>query len=634
MANTRPSYKDDFYEAINYDWLQTAVIPADKPATGGFLNLVDEIDQLLMKDFDKKAADLANVADPRLANYLKFYQMASDFAARDRLGADPAKGFLDQLEELDDFAKLQAALYPLSLKNTALPFQLYVSPDMKNAEMNTLYAAVPSLILPDRTYYEKDDEQTKTLLEAYRQMSEKILAAFGYPAEKAAATVQKALAFDRSIAPLVKSAEEASEYTKAYNPRDFAAFAAYSKFLDLGALTEKLLGQKPKTVIVEEPRFFEHFDELVNPETFGNLQAWLIVVNVNSLTGFLSEELRQIGGEFYRTLSGAKAAPSQKKSAFYLANSFYNHVVGDYYGKTYFGPAAKADVIQMVQAMIKVYEDRLQKKEWLKAETRQKAVKKLSTLMIKVGYPDEIDPLFSKLIVDPQKTLLANALYFTELNVRNHFSKWNQPVNKKRWAMSADTVNAYYSPTQNEIVFPAAILQAPFYDFKQSKSANYGGIGAVIAHEISHAFDNNGALFDEHGNLNNWWTKEDHQQFDKLAEKMVNEFDGLPFAGQKVNGRLTVSENIADAGGLSCALEAAKSEKDPELQSFFENWARIWRMKSSTAYQQMLLSFDVHAPNKLRANIQLENLADFFAVYEIAPGDGMYRAPAERVAIW
>ena len=187
---------------------------------------------------------------------------------------------------------------------------------------------------------------------------------------------------------------------------------------------------------------------------------------------------------------------------------------------------------------------------------------------------------------------------------------------------------------KNIIVFPAAILQAPFYSLKQSSSQNYGGIGAVIAHEISHAFDNNGSLFDEFGNLNNWWTDEDSAHFKQLAQKMIDEFDGIPFAGQKVNGKLTVSENIADAGGLSCALEAAKTEADYNAQEFFINWATIWRMKATEQYMQLLLSIDVHAPQKLRANIQAENLDDFYTAFDIKPGDEMYRAPEDRVHIW
>ena len=200
--------------------------------------------------------------------------------------------------------------------------------------------------------------------------------------------------------------------------------------------------------------------------------------------------------------------------------------------------------------------------------------------------------------------------------------------------MPAHMVNAYYDPQFNVIVFPAAILQAPFYDLHQSASANYGGIGAVIAHEISHAFDNNGAQFDEKGNLHNWWTEADLKHFQGLAQDMINEFDGLETEAGKVNGKLVVSENIADAGGLSCALEAAKGETQPDLKAFFINWARIWRMKASMERMKLLLNIDVHAPHVLRANVQPKNLDDFYTTFDVREGDGMYLAPAKRVNIW
>lgn len=324
----------------------------------------------------------------------------------------------------------------------------------------------------------------------------------------------------------------------------------------------------------------------------------------------------------------------QKKFAYYLASGTFDQVVGDYYGRKYFGETAKNDVHQMVEKMIGVYQHRLANNTWLSKKTRDKAILKLSKLGIQVGYPDKIDPLYQKLHVNPDESLLTNVLAITRVVRENLFAKWNKPVDRNQWEMSAATVNAYYHPFRNIIVFPAAILQAPFYSLKQSSSENYGGIGSVIAHEISHAFDNNGALFDEYGNLNNWWTAEDSAHFRSLAQKMVTEFDGIEYVGQKVNGKLTVSENIADGGGLSCALEAAKSEGDADMTAFFINWTTIWRMKATRQYMQLLLSIDVHAPAKLRANVQVQNLPEFYETFGIKPGDAMYVAPDKRVNIW
>ena len=506
---------------------------------------------------------------------------------------------------------------------------------MKNAQINALFAAAPGLILPDKTYYEEDNQQAAGLLQVFSTMMTKLLVALDYSEEDANHMISEALTFDRNLVPHVKSAEESADYSKVYNPQTFEEFGLQSKNVDLKAIVKNLLnGNEPEKIIVAEPKYLAAIDEILNATHFNDFKSWLIVKTVGSLSSFLSDDLRVISGEYGRALSGSKAPKKQQKFAYYLAMGTYSGIVGEYYGHKYFGEDAKADVHQMVEKMINVYQNRLANNTWLTSATRDKAILKLSKLGIQVGYPDKINPLYQKMHVDTEKTLLENAMAFDELVTEDMFSKWNQPVDRDLWEMSAATVNAYYHPFKNIIVFPAAILQAPFYSLEQSSSANYGGIGAVIAHEISHAFDNNGALFDEYGNLNNWWSEADLAHFKELSQQMIAEFDGTEYAGQKVNGTLTVSENIADAGGLSCALEAAKAEDDADIEAFFINWAQVWRMKAATQYMQLLLSIDVHAPAKLRANIHVQNLADFYDAFGVVPGDDMYKAPDERVNIW
>ena len=418
-----------------------------------------------------------------------------------------------------------------------------------------------------------------------------------------------------------------------YNPQSLTEFVGHTTQLDLQGWITALLGQTPTQVIVTEPEYYATLDELLR-DHFAEFKAWLLVNRVLGEASFLTDECRILAGEYGRALSGSQAPISQAKSAYYLTNGYFSQVVGGYYAHRYFGAQAKADVEHMVHQMIAVYKARLQANDWLSPATRQKAITKLDHLGVQVGYPDQIPALYDRLQVDPHQTLLANVLTLTKVQRQDLFSRFNQPVDRLRWEMSPATVNAYFHPFKNIIVFPAAVLQAPFYSLTQSSSQNYGGIGAVIAHEISHAFDNNGALFDEYGNLSNWWTAEDAAHFKQLAQRMIDEFDGLPFAGQTVNGKLTVSENIADAGGLSCALSAAKAEADFDAQAFFINWARVWRTKARKEYQQLLLAIDVHAPQKLRANVQVQNLADFYQAFGVQPGDPMYLAPDQRVNIW
>ena len=284
--------------------------------------------------------------------------------------------------------------------------------------------------------------------------------------------------------------------------------------------------------------------------------------------------------------------------------------------------------------MIEVYKNRLAQNDWLTPETRDKAIVKLNVIKPYIGYPDELPERYSRKVVDENLTLFENAQKLSQIDIAYSWSKWNQPVDYKEWGMPAHMVNAYYNPQKNLIVFPAAILQAPFYDLHQSSSANYGGIGAVIAHEISHAFDTNGASFDENGSLNNWWTEHDYQAFTERTQKVIDQFEGQDSYGAKVNGKLTVSENVADLGGIAAALEAAKKEADFSAEEFFTNFARIWRMKGREEYMKLLASVDVHAPAKLRTNVQLPNFDDFFTTFDVQEGDGMWRSPGDRVIIW
>ncbi|MEH0998830.1 M13 family metallopeptidase [Limosilactobacillus reuteri] len=634
MAVNNELIKDDLYEAVNGEWLKTAKIPDDKPATGGFNDLVDEIDKQLMDDFDAYATGKEKSDDSRFNEMIKLYRLAKKFDWRKKVGPQPLKRMLASVENLNSYEDYQSQWKNWILAGMPSPISFDIDADMKNATVYALFASSPSLILPDKSYYEAEKKaQHDQLLQLWSSMVEALMDKLGYSKEEAKKIIDDAIKFDALLAPNVKSAEEAADYSKMYNPQTVAELASATDQLDIAAIIKQLVGEEPEKVIVTEPEYFKALNKILQ-DNFELFKNWALIRVIRENASYLDDEMREINGRYGRALSGSKKPVSQRKFAFYLARDMFSQVAGDYYGKKYFGPQAKADVHHMVEQMIKVYKGRLTNNQWLSKDTRDKAILKLDKLGIQVGYPDKIPALYDQFKVDEEESLIANLNQLTVTANKELFSRWNKPVDRMRWEMSAATVNAYYHPFKNIIVFPAAILQAPFYSLKQSSSQNYGGIGAVIAHEISHAFDNNGSLFDEFGNLNNWWTDEDSAHFKQLAQKMIEEFDGIPFAGQKVNGKLTVSENIADAGGLSCALEAAKNEADFNAQEFFINWATIWRMKATEQYMQLLLSIDVHAPQKLRANIQAENLDDFYRAFDIKPGDEMYRAPEDRVHIW
>ena len=627
--------QDDFYHAINGEWEKTAVIPDDKPRTGGFSDLADEIEDLMLETTDQWLTG-ENVPDNAvLQNFIKFHRMATDFDKREAVGIEPVKPLIEEYKQLSSFSEFASKIaeYEMAVKPNAFPFG--VSPDFMNAQLNVLWAEAPRIILPDTTYYTEDNEKGKELLGIWREMQEELLEKYGFTAEEIKDILDKVIALDAKLAKYVLSSEESSEYVELYHPYDWEDFTKLAPELPLDNIFTEILGQVPDKVIVPEERFWTEFaEEYYSEANWELLKADLLIDAATSWNAYLTDELRILAGKYGRALSGTPQAMEKKKAAFYLAQGPYNQALGLWYAGEKFSPEAKADVEAKVATMIDVYKLRLQKADWLAPETREKAITKLNVITPHIGYPEKLPETYDKKIIDENLSLVENAQKLVEISVAHSWSKWNQPVDRSEWHMPAHMVNAYYDPQQNQIVFPAAILQAPFYDIAQSSSANYGGIGAVIAHEISHAFDTNGASFDENGSLKNWWTEEDYEAFKERTDKIVDQFDGLDSYGAKVNGKLTVSENVADLGGVACALEAAKRDEDFSVREFFVNFATIWRMKAREEYMQMLASVDVHAPAKWRTNIIVSNFDEFHKEFDVNEGDGMWRAPEDRVIIW
>ena len=627
--------QDDFYHAINGEWEKTAVIPDDKPRTGGFSDLADEIEDLMLETTDQWLAG-ENVPDNAiLQNFIKFHRMAADFDKREAVGIEPVKPLIEEYKQLSSFSEFASKIadYEMSGKPNAFPFG--VSPDFMNAQLNVLWAEAPRIILPDTTYYTEDNEKGKELLGIWRETQEELLEKYGFTVEEIKDTLDKVIALDAKLAKYVLSSEESSEYVELYHPYDWEDFTKLAPELPLDNIFAEILGQVPDKVIVPEERFWTEFaEEYYSEANWELLKADLLIDAATSWNAYLTDELRILAGKYGRALSGTPQAMEKKKAAYYLAQGPYNQALGLWYAGEKFSPEAKADVEAKVATMIDVYKSRLQTADWLAPETREKAITKLNVITPHIGYPEKLPETYDKKIIDENLSLVENAQKLVEISVAHSWSKWNKPVDRSEWHMPAHMVNAYYDPQQNQIVFPAAILQAPFYDLHQSSSANYGGIGAVIAHEISHAFDTNGASFDENGSLKNWWTEEDYAAFKERTDKIVDQFEGLDSYDAKVNGKLTVSENVADLGGVACALEAAKRDKDFSVREFFVNFATIWRMKAREEYMQMLASVDVHAPAKWRTNVIVSNFDEFHKEFDVKEGDGMWRAPEERVIIW
>ena len=627
--------KTSFYEAVNGEWLENAVIPGDQPSVSAFLELHLGIEKLLMDLASKWESNPKDLND-NLKKFIKLYQMNKDFDKRSELGTKPFNVILNKIKNLNHLKDLENAYAEFKLESLELPFEFMIMQDFMNSNNQVLYFGAADLFLPDTSYYH--DENTKAqLIGLFTQTTTQLLSLYGFSNEEIDKLLKEALAFDELLVPVTKSSVERADYVKLYNPLDKDEVLNLTKNFNIMANAEKLVKQPVDKLIVLNLDFMNAFDKIISEENFELIKSWMIVSSALSFASDLTDEIRVAGGAYGRALSGIREARSKEKFAFYQAYNRFSQVVGLYYGENYFGPAAKQDVKTMVHEMIGVYKERIMHNTWLNDKTKEKAIKKLNTLTVHVGYPDVLPPYYDLFDVkgyEEGSDLIQERLKMARIINEYDFSRYNREPNRNIWGMPASMVNAYYQPTNNQIVFPAAILQRPYYSLDQTPSENYGGIGAVMAHEISHAFDNNGAKFDEFGSLNNWWTEEDLEAFNQKAKDMIALFEGVETGYGPCNGELTVSENIADSGGLRCALEASKKGKHHNLDEFFQNWARVWRNKSSLEYSQLLLRVDVHGPTILRTNLQLSNLPEFQEHYQISETDKMYLPKEKMVSIW
>ena len=632
MENIR--IQDDLYTYVNREKLEELVIPDDMPMAGGFAALSTDVEKLMIGEFNTMCAE-ASYPNDYLARACKLYTLAKDVKRKKKHGIKPALKNLAILKKLSSLRGYNLHTKELILKGIAMPINIAVEPNMKDTTHHCVMIQGPSVILPDTSYYAEGKEQQKEmLLNMWSGFAKQVLAIAGHSEEEADALLKNTLSFDALIAKYVKSNEEWSEYTKMYNPMKTGRVAGMVKPLNLKKLLTDLFGLIPEEIIVAEPRYFKNFKEVFNPDNFEMYKAWAYVTSLMGSCSLLSEELRDLGGGFRRALSGIAAVSTPEKFAYQLASGMYSEPVGLYYGEKYFGEEAKADIIDIVRQIVATYQKRIKDNDILEQATKDKAILKLSTMGIKMGYPDRVEEIYDKLVFDESKSLYDAVSTLRKIRILENFAKLGKEVDRTHWAMPGHMVNACYDPFVNDITFPAAILQAPFYSIKQCRSENLGGIGAVIGHEISHAFDSNGAKCDELGNLNNWWTKADERKFNKKVNAMIKQFDGIELPWGKVNGKFTVSENIADNGGMAVTLDIMSSSEGVSFEEYFTNWARVWCQKAKPEYQALLLQVDVHGPNILRANMPPRNFPEWYETFKVKKSDKMYIAPSKRVVIW
>ena len=626
--------QDDLYTYVNQEKLEELVIPDDQPCAGGFQTLAVDLEKLMINEF-KEMENNQVYPNDYLKNACALFKAAKNIEKKEKDGANPALKALAIINQLNSLEDLTKNFKTLMLKKIPLPFNVMVETDMKNTNQHCVMIQGPSVILPDASYYKEEMAQQKEMiLGIWTNLAKVIISKTDLSLEDQEKYLNDTLEFDAKLGKLVKTSEEWSEYVKMYNPMKVSKVATLLKPLKFKNILKDLFGTVSETIIVTEPRFFKAFNEVLNEETFEMYKHWSYVTGFINSCSLLTEELRELGSQYYRALAGIPKGTPIEKFSYQLASNMYSEPVGLYYGEKYFGEEAKKDITEIVYQIIDTYKARILNNDILEESTKQKAILKLSKIGVKMGYPDKVLDIYNKLIFNEDDSLFDIVRSLDEIKILDNLSKLDQPTNKEKWAMPGHMVNACYDPFVNDITFPAAILQAPFYSLKQTRSENLGGIGAVIGHEISHAFDSNGAKCDENGNINNWWTKEDNKRFNGKIKKMIKQFDGIELPWGKVNGKFIVSENMADNGGVAVTLEIMSKTENASYEEYFTNWAKVWCLKAKPEYLQLLLNLDVHGPNILRANMPPRNFQEWYDTFNVKKSDKMYIAPSKRVVIW
>ena len=624
--------QDDLYEYVNGEWLEKAIIPDDRPTIGGFANLAEDVEKIMMNDFKDFKAGTKHSDINGMCDAIKLYNKIMDTDTRNALGIKPLMPLLDKIKAIDSLEKLNDNLLFFTENNIPLPVDFGVDANMQDATANCFIIQGPSIILPDTTYY--GNETGDKLLAVYKDMALKLLAYTNLTSDEQEEYINDTLAFDALVASQVKSMLEWADYVKNHNPMPLDEVCNYLQPLAFKKLLTAIYDNLPQELIVYDPKAIKNMNMYFNNDTFKQYIHWAYVKTLLANANKLSQEMAAISTTYRRCIMGIDSDPILEKQAYQIASSVYSEPCGIYYGRTYFGEEAKKDIISLVKKIIDTYKDRIAHNNFLEEATKQKAILKLSTINIKMGYPDDVRAIYKEMIIDDNDNYFEAMNKINKIKIHHNLNKLYKPVDKNEWQMPGHMVNACYDPSRNDITFPAAILQKPFYALSQSVSENLGGIGTVIAHEISHAFDNNGAHFDENGNLFNWWSENDSKAFKELTNKMIKQWDGIPFGNTSVNGELVVSENIADNGGMAVTLQIMHTIKEADFKAYFINWAKIWCQKAKDEYIDFLLKNDVHSPCKLRANIQVRNFKEWYDTFDVTDTDQMYIKEEDRIIIW
>jgi len=639
-TSVRP--QDDFFQYVNGTWLVETEIPADKSAYGAFHMLYDE-SQIQLREIIENAAKQANkTAGSDIQKVGDFYTSYMDSATVEELGLEPLTAelsLIENVENWDNLAKLFAHHRKIGVQR---PFTFYVDQDDKNSEEYILYFNQSGLGLPDRDYYFNKDEKFVEIRNKYIDYVEKILELTD--AENATAIAEKVMQMEHDIAQIHWTRVENRDSEKTYNKFAVNKLPGLSHRFNWKIFFSAAAIADAENVIIRQPSYFAGFSNILDKYSLEDWKNYSKVKLISNSATRLPNAFVEASFDFYgKTLRGMQENRPRWKRAVTAVDGSLGEILGKVYVEKHFKPEAKERMENLVDNLILAMEDRINKLEWMSPETKVQALKKLKKFHAKIGYPNKWKD-YSDLIVTPDE-LLQNIMRSAVVEYQREIDKLDKPIDRDEWFMTPQTVNAYYSPTMNEIVFPAAILQPPFFNMKADDAVNYGGIGAVIGHEITHGFDDQGRKYDGDGNMRDWWTAEDGKRFDERAQIVVDQYSQfVPIDTLHINGELTLGENIADIGGLTVAYNAYKlslnNAESIKLNGFtgeqrvFLGWAQVWRMLARDEYLRNQVLTDPHSYGKYRVIGVMNNMPEFYTAFDVKEGDKHYLPESERVKIW
>jgi len=638
--NVRP--QDDFFGYANGNWVDNTEIPGDRARWGTFDILREQADKDVRALVEEASSSPAVEPGSSTQKIRDYYNSYMNMKAVTDLGVEAIRSELNEIEAIANLDDLYRSFGTLGIYGATSPVETDIDADMKNPEVYGVYIAQSGLTLPDRDYYLLDDEQFVNGRRLYLEYVASIFEKAGY--DNGADRAEPLLALETAIAQVQWTKERNRDYSQQYNLRSMDELFEMAPHINWQILLDSIgLGAR-KQYIVMQPDFFVALSDIaINT----NLQTWKDYLAFQTLSSFapvLGDEFFTTRFSFFRKgLSGIDEPRPLWKRAVASVSGNMGEMLGQLYVEKHFQETSKARMDTMIENLLKAYEVSINKLEWMNDDTRRQALDKLSKFGPMIGYPDNwIDYSSLEIVEGDLITNVKNGARFAH----NHdLDKLDKPVDKTEWLMTPQTVNAGYHPILNVIVFPAAILQPPFFNSEADEAANYGAIGAGIGHEIGHGFDDSGSRFDGDGVLRNWWTDEDREKFDVRKNALAAQYDGYEVIdGLTINGQFTSGENIGDLGGLSIAYEAYRmslnGEEAPVIdgltgdQRFFLGWAQVWRSKSREEDTKRRLTSDPHSPAKFRTNGAAVNIPAFYDAFNVQEGDGMFLAPADRVKIW